>query len=353
MSLGSEGLETVMATVDEAIRRCPKWLRCTLCLLATLLLIWLQKGVGRTTLSPLYAIPISLLAWYDGVLSAIALSAITLLGGIAVAYINYGPPTVMQAFGGLARIVFFGFLSVVLPRLHYLQNHLEELANERGRALANEVAARRTLERELLDTAERDQRGIGRDLHDGLSQHLIATAMVSYAHAQTLALLEQPEVERARKIVDLIEQSITLARSISKGLHPIEMGGDALMHGLEELALTTSELFGIRCRLDCQLPVIVDNPTTAMHLFRIVQEAVSNSIRHGRATEIEISLSESDSGINVVVVDNGVGVPTPPPNRNGLGLHIMAARAKFIGGRFSLGRKMNGGTELVCQVPFS
>ena len=107
--------------------------------------------------------------------------------------------------------------------------------------------------------------------------------MVSYAHAQTLALLSS-RGGKGQKIVDLIEQSITLARSISKGLHPIEMGGDALMHGLEELALTTSELFGIRCRLDCQLPVMVDNPTTAMHLFRIVQEAVSNSIRHGRAT---------------------------------------------------------------------
>jgi signal transduction histidine kinase len=200
---------------------------------------------------------------------------------------------------------------------------------------------------------ERDQRGIGRDLHDGLSQHLAATAMVSYAHAQKLALSGQPEVERARKIVALIEQSIALARSISQGLHPIEMGGDALMHGLEEFASTTSELFGIRCRLDCQLPVIVDNSTSAMHLFRIVQEAVSNSIRHGRATEIEILLSECESGINVSVLDNGTGVPMPTSNRKGLGLHIMAARAKFIGGKLSLGRRMSGGTEVICQVPFS
>ena len=316
-----------------------------------LMLIWLQKGAGRTTLSPLFAIPISLLAWYDGAASAIAVSLTTVLGGIAVGYLNYGPPTLIQALGVFARVVFFGFLSLVLPRLRSLQFHLEELANERGKALANEVAARKTLERELLDTAEREQRGIGRDMHDGLSQHLVATAMVSYAHAQSLAAIGSAEAGRARKIVDLVEQSTALVRSISKGLHPIEMGGDALMHALEEFATTTSELFGIRCRFDCPLPVIVDDPSTAMHLFRIVQEGVSNAVRHAHATEIVISFFESECGINLGVSDNGIGMPLPRAAQTGLGLHIMAARASFIGGKLCLDRPKSGGTELVCQVP--
>jgi signal transduction histidine kinase len=343
--------ERMWAKIDKRIERCPKWVLRACCILTMLLLVVLQKGIGRTTLSPLFAVPISMLAWYDGAESAFALSLVTILGGIAVSVTGYDQSIAVQAFGTFSRIIFFGFLSLALPRLHYLQNNLEELADERGKALANEVAARRTIERELLDAAERKQRGIGQDTHDGLSQHLVATAMVSYAHAQRLTVIGSAEAERAARIVDLVQQSNALVRSISKGLHPIEMGGDALMYALEDFAITTSRLFSIQCQLDCPLPVVVDDPSMAMQLFRIAQEGVSNAVRHGHATEVTISFSESDCGISLRVSDNGIGMPSSSTLKNGLGLYIMAARANFIGGKVSLGSRLSGGTELVCQVP--
>lgn len=218
-------------------------------------------------------------------------------------------------------------------------------------ALANEIAAHRKLEQEMLDSAERKQRGIGRDMHDGLSQHLTATAMISYAHAQRLSVGQSEEAEQAHKIVELVEQALTLARAVAEALHPIEMCGNDLMSALEKFAFTTSELFGIQCQFECLVPVIVDEPSTAEHLFRITQEGVSNAIRHGRATAVDISLQEIDTRILLSVSDNGIGLPDSFSDRKGMGLQIMAARSQFIGGQFSLSPRVSGGANLTCLVP--
>jgi signal transduction histidine kinase len=254
----------------------------------------------------------------------------------------------MPAVLELIRLIFFVFLSQVIPALRSLQS----LAKDRDLALAREIAAHRKLEQEMLDSAERKQRGIGRDMHDGLSQHLIATGMISYAHARKLSSDGSDEADKAYKVHNLIEQAIASARAISEALHPIEMSGNDLMSALEKFASTTSELFGIECRFDCPVPVIADGPT-AEHLFRITQEGVSNAIRHGRATKIDISLQEMDTNLVLSVSDNGVGLPSSLSLRKGMGLQIMAARSQFIGGQFSLSPRDLGGTSLTCLVPIS
>jgi signal transduction histidine kinase len=339
------------SSLADAIFRRPKWQLRLFCLGLTAAIVFLQGIAGRTSLSAFYAIPISILAWFDGMASAVLLSVITVVAGLIVDFAALGPFSFSDAASGLTRTVFFGFLSLVLPRLHFLQTNLETLANERGRALAEEVAARQKLEHEMLEASESEQRGIGRDLHDGLSQHLAATALASYAHARSLSVEGHPQTEKARKIVDLIEQAIASARAISKGLHPIEMGGDGLMKALEEFVVTTSELFEVHCELDCPFPVIVDTPSAAAHLYRITQEAVSNAIRHGHATDIEVFLGETDTGLQLRVSDNGSGLPNDISSKKGLGLNIMATRAKFMGGNFSIGRNDTVGTKIICDIP--
>jgi signal transduction histidine kinase len=340
------------AVLDHTLAQLPKWQLAAACYGACLLLVIVQLLTG-VTLTVLYAIPISILAWYAGSVTALSLSVAAILVSTGVNYFHGVLPSTMPAVLETIRLVFFVFLSQAIPAFRSLQSHLHSLAKDRDLALANEVAVRRKLEQEMLDSAERKQRGIGRDMHDGLSQHLIATAMISYAHAQRLSVGRSEEAEHAHKIVDLVEQAITLARAISEALHPIEMSGNDLMSALEKFAFTTSELFGIQCRFECLVPVIVDGPATAEHLFRITQEGVSNAIRHGHATVVDISLQEIDTRILLSVSDNGVGLPASLSDRKGMGLQIMAARSQFIDGQFSLSRKASGGTNLTCLVPTS
>jgi hypothetical protein len=101
------------------------------------------------------------------------------------------------------------------------------------------------------------------------------------------------------------------------------------------------------------MPVLIESPSTAIHLYRIAQEGVSNAIKHGRPTRIVVQLEEIEEGTQLVISDNGSGLPASAPSGNGMGLRIIADRAKMIGGRFRVDRGRFGGAELSCLIPHS
>ncbi|RYD72229.1 MAG: histidine kinase, partial [Verrucomicrobiaceae bacterium] len=89
-----------------------------------------------------------------------------------------------------------------------------------------------------------------------------------------------------------------------------------------------------------------------LQLYRIAQEAISNAIRHGEASEVRLSLDAPDGGRGRLVIrDNGKGIPKPPPTSSGLGLRIMQYRAGLVGGTLDISRAESGGTEVVCSFP--
>ncbi|HET9802248.1 MAG TPA: ATP-binding protein, partial [Candidatus Acidoferrum sp.] len=104
------------------------------------------------------------------------------------------------------------------------------------------------------------------------------------------------------------------------------------------------------CVFHCEQPVLIPDNTVATNLFRIAQEAVSNAIKHGQASQIEISLESSPNGILLAVKDNGSGIASDRRNGNGMGLRIMSHRAAVVGGRFSVQRNAAGGTTALCTI---
>jgi signal transduction histidine kinase len=302
----------------------------------------------RLSMVLLYAIPIAIAAWYAGRRSALALAVL----GMPIwftAILMKGDAQNLMAFG-LNRALIFGLLAVIVAHIRDLHDNLEALADRRALALVSEMAERERLEREMLEISEREQRRIGQDLHDGLCQFLTGTAMITHVHARKLTKAD--ESETARRIVDKIEQAIGLARGIAKGLDPVQTQSDGLMQALEEFSSTTSDLFGVRCRFECDLPVLLDAPATAAHIFRIAQEAVCNAIKHGKAKEIDISLEHTEQGLQLCVSDNGRGLPNGASCQNGgMGLRTMAIRAKLIGGQFVVRPNALGGVEVFCSVP--
>ncbi|HEX5399782.1 MAG TPA: histidine kinase, partial [Verrucomicrobiae bacterium] len=119
-----------------------------------------------------------------------------------------------------------------------LQSHadLNQVIQERSR-----------LERELLVATERERRRIGQDLHDGLGQHLTATALAGKVLAKQLAGQSNPQVEAANHIVGMVENAIELTRLLARGLHPMDMSAEGLVNALEELASSTSREFSVSC----------------------------------------------------------------------------------------------------------
>lgn len=307
---------------------------------------------SELSFSVFYLLAVGLATWYVGRTFALFVSllsvAVSLAGDLA-AGVHYSHVLVPW---WNASIVLLFYLVVVglLAKLHELYVDLEARVRQRTAALSSEMAERESLEHELLEVSEREQRRIGHDLHDSLGQHLTGTALAARVLEDKLAAQAQPAAADAKTVVGLVEEGIALTRSLAKGLHPIEMEAEGLMEALDELAVQCTELFKISCRFDCDSPVLIRAAGTSGHLYRIAQEAVSNAVKHGKARNVIIRLDTLSDGIALRVTDDGVGLPDPPQRSTGMGLRIMAHRAGIIGARFSAVREASGGTTISCLL---
>jgi signal transduction histidine kinase len=125
------------------------------------------------------------------------------------------------------------------------------------------------------------------------------------------------------------------------------------MSALKDLASATSLNHGVRCRLICSRPVLVDDVARATHLYRIAQEAVHNAIRHGKARSIRIGLAAPDGMVRLSIEDDGRGVRRSARRGKGMGLASMSSRARSLGGRFDIRNRDEGGVIVTCEAPLA
>lgn len=206
---------------------------------------------------------------------------------------------------------------------------------------------RRQLEEELLAAAGREQRRIGQDLHDGLCQHLAGIEFRTEALARDLADVPVAR-EEAEKIGALIRDGTRQARMLARGLAPVELEKNGLMSALAELAASSADLYRIECRFTCDRPVLVTDDTTATHLYRIAQEAISNAVRHGHAKTITMELRHVGNEAVLTITNDGAALPEEPGRSGGMGLRTMRYRAEMIGATVRLGSTAEGKIELNC-----
>src|SRR5439155_14212887 len=116
----------------------------------------------------------------------------------------------------------------------------------------------------------------------------------------------------------------------------------------ESLAQSVTRLHGINCRLRCHASSANWDERTAMHLYRIAQEAINNATRHGKANNIFLFLNAASRSIRLRVVDDGAGISES--DSEGIGLDIMRYRARLIGGQLTIRRRDGRGTIVSCTA---
>jgi signal transduction histidine kinase len=233
------------------------------------------------------------------------------------------------------------FLSILGAMLH----------RARLRAELADAASRR-LEQKILEISEGERRRIGHDLHDGLGQHLTGIALLAKALRQRLAGLRLPEAQQAERIAELVNESIGWTRDLARGLSPVTLECDGLPPALEELADNASSLLGITCTCTCDEGEFHLDGEAALHLYRIAQEAINNSVKHGRARNVTVGLRTEDGQVVMTVVDDGSGLSDKTRQHPGIGLQIMQYRARMIGATLSVKRVgLGGGTVVRCAIP--
>jgi PAS domain S-box-containing protein len=236
---------------------------------------------------------------------------------------------------------------------HFFDLTVEPVRDATGRitgitGAAMEVTERKRLEEEILHISEMEQRRIGQDLHDGICQHLAGIELKSQSLTETLEKKAKRQAAQAGQIAGHVRDVIAQTRSLARGLSPFILEAEGCASALKELAAHTEKLFSVKCRFQSGGQVLISDQAVATHLYRIAQEAVSNAIKHGKASSIEISLSNTNDKILLAVTDNGIGLASPVQGGTGMGLRIMQYRAGIIGAMLLVQAQAKGGTRIVC-----
>jgi PAS domain S-box-containing protein len=232
---------------------------------------------------------------------------------------------------------------------------LSPLETEEGVLVSSairDISERKRLEKTILEISETERRRIGQDLHDGLGQHLTGVAFMGKVLEDRLRETSAADAAEAAKIVKLVNESIKMTRELARGLLPVVSAAHGLMSALEHYASEVSEIFHVPCRLECNDRISIHDDALAEHLHRLVQEAVTNAIKHADPKSIIIGVAVVNGGGVLTIRDDGCGFDAVVP-KSGLGMRIMNYRAKMIGGALSIQSSQNGGTVVKCSFPIA
>jgi len=228
------------------------------------------------------------------------------------------------------------------------------LKDEHGRiqggvVVYTDLSARKLMERQVAEISDREQRRIGQDLHDTLCQHLVSIAFAGEMLREKLARYKLPEAGQAEHIIEMVNDAISQARHLARGLYPVRLEIEGLASGLEELAENTQARNAVTCQFSCEERILIHDTVAGNNLYRIAQEAITNALKHGHCNSISIGLGAVDEEVILTVKDDGVGFPEVMDHCTGMGLHIMNYRAKMIGASLDIRRGAGGGTIVICS----
>lgn len=220
-------------------------------------------------------------------------------------------------------------------------------ANQR---LLEEISGRKKLEQELLSISNLIMGDIGRDIHDNLCQDIaVLGIMAAVLEGRLVRAGFKAESEEAASIARRAGETAAKAKDMARGLYPVELEAKGIVSAVEMLVSAAQKDRNAAIRLEITPGFSVRDSQKAFHLFRIVQEALGNALKHSKASEIKVGLYMDRENITVEVTDNGQGIPQGIHEEGGMGLQIMKYRASIIGGELRI-RSKETGTTITCRV---
>lgn len=222
-------------------------------------------------------------------------------------------------------------------------------------AFLRDISERKALEREIIEISTAEQKRIGHDIHDGIGQQLTGLSLLASGIERSLTSAGQAaEAQAVAELRAHLRVTLKETRLLASGLSPVEIDPAGLVDALQQLVEWVAESTGIHCRYQGSRKVQVADSVTAVHLYRIIQEAVQNAIKHAQPFHVEVSLERTPQSLILTVQDDGKGIDLEQERRHGhLGLHIMRYRAGIIDARLDIRSGEAGGTVVRCEVPLT
>jgi signal transduction histidine kinase len=196
----------------------------------------------------------------------------------------------------------------------------------------------------------KERNRLAREIHDSLAQGLAAIGL----HVSAIQT-EQSEDARARhaqKARELVDANLAEARRSVWDLHPQSLDQQDLVSALRRLAADLDDPANTRVRVRSSGPPVLLSSDTEKNVFRIVQEAVANAVRHAAARQIDIDLRVDRGRVRITIADDGRGFDAAALS-DGFGLTSMRERATHIGAVLHIESHPMKGTSLAVAVPMA
>jgi signal transduction histidine kinase len=223
-------------------------------------------------------------------------------------------------------------------------------AFEDVRRLSGEL---RSLSWKMMRMQEDLQESFSRELHDEFGQLLTAIGML-LARVKRKLPAESALLADLEEVQGIVQQTLERIRTESRMLHPVILDDFGLENAIKWYVEQFGRQHGITARYVKEGPIGVISPEAAIHIYRIVQEALTNVSRHSGAAEAWVRLRQADDRIELEIEDRGRGLPPEAERREGwrgIGLVSMRERAELMGGEFALTPAPAGGTIVRVAVP--
>ncbi len=206
------------------------------------------------------------------------------------------------------------------------------------------------LSRRLVEVQELERHHIARELHDEAGQTL-ASVMVGLRMIERDSADPQAVIARCREVKEIADNVLENLHRLSVDLRPAALDHLGLVAALRQHAEMVSDRHNLPVQFATlgQIERLPGEVETAV--YRIVQEALTNIIRHARASRVDILLERRGTALVVVVEDNGVGMDPRPPSTDHLGMVGMRERAEMLGGTLTVESSAGKGTTIFVEVP--
>lgn len=231
--------------------------------------------------------------------------------------------------------------------------HVSGQARKRvGRGFVCDIQAEKEFQLESLRVSEREQNRIGQDLHDDLCQVLAGVSCLMRVFEGRVAAKAPEEIEWLKELNQQIVDAMHRTRALTHGLFPGKIQIADIRGALLELASQVKTRFKVDINTQFVGRFPKHSSGQIIQIYRISQEAMSNAIKHGRATQISVRLEAQPSVMELSVTDNGTGFSKTENQAPGVGTNIMKYRANMLGGDVSVIDQAPHGVCVRLRYPF-
>ena len=246
-------------------------------------------------------------------------------------------------------------IAQVLNRLKSLEEkekyseYLEKEVTKRTKELVKANNKRMKVEAEVLKISELERQRFSNDLHDDICQRLAGISMLCRSYSNQTVPVSKEQMD---ELAQLTGETLQCTRQYAHNSYPVELESLGMKHSLSNLCNSFSIQSGIECDYEWNVNEnLVFDKIKLLNLFRIIQEALHNVLKHSKASTVEVSVNSEKNKIIAKVCDNGCGISKNAiKEKKGIGMNSMEYRANQIGAEFKIEQNKPSGTCVIVTV---